>query len=182
MYSASSFANDRRRSAAPVGSIVDFVRLLWTVSHELERMSAHMETSLGVTAQGWLVVRLVGRYPGVSAGAVAELLHLDPSSLTPVIKRLRRRGLLERRSDPRDRRRVLLGLTAAGRAVDVPLEHTVEASIDRALAGVPSSAVTAAKDVMASVLRQLALDAASVSAPPAGRRASMARRRRHEPG
>lgn len=159
MFSVSDTVRTRQRTAPPIGSVVDFLRLLWALTHELERMSGKMEATLGLTARQRLVIRTIGRFPGISAGALADAFHLDPSSLTPMLKRLQRRGLLERRVDTRDRRRVLFGLTAAGRALDVPSDVTAEASVDRALLGLPSSAVTTARDVLAALTHQLSVDA-----------------------
>jgi DNA-binding MarR family transcriptional regulator len=98
------------------------------------------------------VVRLVGRFPGIAAGRLAALLHLHPSTLTGILVRLDQQGLIERRRDPRDRRRWLLGLTAKGRRVDVESRGTVEAAVHSVLAKTPPSRV---KQV-AGVLRELA--------------------------
>ncbi|MDQ1012980.1 DNA-binding MarR family transcriptional regulator [Streptomyces sp. V4I23] len=48
---------------------------------------------------------------------IAEHLHAEPSNVTAIIDRLERRGLVERRPDPGDRRVKLVAATAAGRAV-----------------------------------------------------------------
>lgn len=45
---------------------------------------------------------------------VAGLLGVTPSTVTSVVDGLTARGLVERRADPADRRRVVLSLTAAG--------------------------------------------------------------------
>jgi DNA-binding MarR family transcriptional regulator len=46
---------------------------------------------------------------------VAQALHLQPSSLAELIKRLDSRGAIVRRTDPMDRRAKLLSLTRQGR-------------------------------------------------------------------
>jgi DNA-binding MarR family transcriptional regulator len=48
-------------------------------------------------------------------GAVASLLAMDRTTLTAALKPLERRGLVEIRPDPKDRRSRLLGLTPEGR-------------------------------------------------------------------
>lgn len=54
--------------------------------------------------------------PGVELpmSAVAERLFCDASNVTGMVDRLERRGLLERRDDPRDRRVKLIALTDDG--------------------------------------------------------------------
>jgi DNA-binding MarR family transcriptional regulator len=48
-------------------------------------------------------------------GAVASLLAMDRTTLTAALKPLARRGLVEVRPDPKDKRSRLLGLTPEGR-------------------------------------------------------------------
>jgi DNA-binding MarR family transcriptional regulator len=65
----------------------------------------------------------------MQAGQLAAILHLHPSTLTGVLKRLQQRGFITRRADPRDHRRASFGLTAKGRALDVESEGTVETAV-----------------------------------------------------
>lgn len=50
-------------------------------------------------------------------GALADQLHCDSSNVTGIVDRLEKRGLVERRSDERDRRVKLLVLTDEGQRV-----------------------------------------------------------------
>jgi MarR family transcriptional regulator, organic hydroperoxide resistance regulator len=101
------------------------------------------------------VVRIVGRFPGISAGEVADILHLHPSTLTGVLKRLGDRGLLERRADPADGRRALLELTVRGRKVDRLRDGTVEAAVRRTLRRLPPASVRAARDAALALSGEL---------------------------
>jgi DNA-binding MarR family transcriptional regulator len=132
--------------------VLDFMRLLWALDHALQRRSKQMQATLGVTGPQRLVVRLVGRFPGIAAGRLAALLHLHPSTLTGILVRLDQQGLIARRRDPRDRRRSLLALTARGRRVDVESRGTVEAAVHSVLAKTPRGRVQGA----AGLLRELA--------------------------
>ena len=82
-----------------------------------------------MTAPQRMVVRIVGRFPGISAGQLSEILHTHPSTVTGLLKRLAQKGLITRRPDPRDGRRLRLGLTASGRKIDVQTAGSVEAAI-----------------------------------------------------
>jgi DNA-binding MarR family transcriptional regulator len=111
-------SGDEQLTAYPLGSALAFLGRLWRLNHALERLSARMDRSLGVTAQQRFIIRCVGKYPGITAGALARVLHLDPGTVTAALHRLEAKGHVERRRDDRDRRRVTLGLTRAGIDLD----------------------------------------------------------------
>jgi DNA-binding MarR family transcriptional regulator len=157
-----------------LGRVLEFMRLLWAVDHALQSTSKWMETRLGVTGPQRLVIRMIGCFPGVSAGALADLLHVHPSTLTGVLRRLTDRGVIRRSADPRDSRRALFWLTARGRRVDRLRSGTVEAAITRAIANVPGRNRAAARGMLARVALELEREVAGVSI---ARRVSAAGRR-----
>jgi len=144
-----------RAPLPPLGERLEFMRLLWAIDHGLQRKSKRMAATLGVTGPQRLVLRIVGRFPGISAGQLALVLHLHPSTLTGVFRRLERRGLLARRRDPHDGRRAALGLTAAGRRLDVATAGTIESELDAVLSTLPPRTIGAARDVLQALARRL---------------------------
>jgi DNA-binding MarR family transcriptional regulator len=138
----------------PLGAVLDFMRLLWAVDHSLQSASKRMESTFGVTGPQRLVVRIVGRFPGIAAGRVAEILHVHPSTLTGILKRLESRGILQRRSDPRDARRALFGLTPKGRKLDTLRTGLVEQAVRRVLTSEPQK-VASAQEVLAALSTEL---------------------------
>lgn len=92
-----------------------------------------MESELGVTGPQRLAIRIIGRFPGITAGALAGILHVHPSTLTGILRRLEVRRLLVRRMDARDGRRTLLGLTQHGRRADARRLGTIEAIVEQVL-------------------------------------------------
>jgi len=123
----------------PLGPPLDFLQRLWRLNHALERLSARMEKRFGVTAQQRLLIRCVGAYPGMTAGQLAIVLNVDPGTVSAALRRLEQKQLIERRRDPVDSRRVTLGLTQLGRALDTPAVGTVEAAVAELLATTPAS-------------------------------------------
>lgn len=119
-------------------SPLEFLRLIWAIDHGLQLASKRTEALVGITGLQRLVVRILGRFPGLSAGELAGLLHVDPSTLSGVLARLADRDLIDRRCDPRDTRRAQLALTADGRRLDVATEGTVESAVERALQRIPN--------------------------------------------
>lgn len=135
----------------PLGEVLDFLRWLWAVDHGLETASKRMEVALGITGPQRLVLRLIGRFPGIRPGRLAEIMHVHPSTVSGLLARLERRGLVDRRTDPRDRRRVHVGLTARGRQHDTPAVGTIEAAVQAVLATFPAERVAAARDVLGAL-------------------------------
>ena len=130
------------------------MRVLWALDHALQSASKRMESTFGMTGPQRLAVRIVGRFPGIAAGRLAEILHVHPSTLTGVLRRLEGRGILQRRPDPRDARRALFMLTAKGRKVDTIRTGTVEQAVRRVLLKDPQK-VSAAQEVLSSLSVEL---------------------------
>jgi len=138
-----------------LGEVLEFMRTIWALDHAVQRTSKRMERELGITGLQRLVIRVVGRFPSIPAGRLAELLHVHPSTLTGVIGRLEREGALRRRLDPTDKRRSLLGLTELGRALDVETEGTIEAAIQCVLGRADPKAIDSARSVLREITRML---------------------------
>lgn len=112
---------------------LQFMQMLWALAHGLERTSKHMAEAIGVTGPQRLVLRVVGLLPGLSAGDLAAILHVHPSTLTGVLQRLVAQRLLVRTHHPEDRRRSVLHLAARGARINATQKGTVESAVTRAL-------------------------------------------------
>jgi len=146
----------RESEDLPLGKVFEFMQLIWAVDHELGRLSKRMESKLGITGRQRLVIRIIGRFPGLLAGQLAAVLHIHPGTLTGIIKRLERDGLIIRRAEGRDRRRVALALTPKGRELDVMAPGTVEEAARLTLAAVDPSDVAVAAVVLRRFSENLA--------------------------
>lgn len=131
------------------------MRLMWAVDHALQRASKQMNRLIGLTSPQRLVVRLLGKNPGMSAGDLAHELHLDPSTLTGILHRLEERRFIVRETDPGDARRLRLSLSPKGRQVVIPAAGTVEASMARALKGRSAREVAATRAVLTAIEKEL---------------------------
>ncbi len=119
--------------ASTLGSTLDFMRLLWSVAHGLQSRSKRMEAELGITGPQRLVLRILGRSPGRTAGQLAQAMCVHPSTLTGVLRRLETRGLIERKKNATDGRKAHFALTPAGKKLDAQQAGTVEAAVRRSL-------------------------------------------------
>ncbi len=138
-----------------LGPTLDFLRVLWALDHALQRRSKRMARELGLTGPQRLVLRIVGRFPGIPAGELATLLSLHPSTLTGILQRLEARGWIRRRPHPRDRRRVLVGLTASGRALTGDEPHGIENAVERLRASTAPGELGAAERVLRALTQAL---------------------------
>jgi MarR family transcriptional regulator, organic hydroperoxide resistance regulator len=142
-------------TARRLGATLDFMRLLWSIENSLQSTSKRMEATLGVTGPQRLVLKIVARFPDISAKEVAELLHLHPSTVTGVLQRLTEKGLLAREPDPADARRAQLRVRPAARKFIRQDTGTVEAAVAHALSRLPASSVRRAHEVLAAVIDEL---------------------------
>jgi MarR family transcriptional regulator, organic hydroperoxide resistance regulator len=139
----------------PLEPALDFLRSLWLLNHRLETTSRHMIRTIGLTGPQRMVLRVIGRNSGIGAGSLAELLHVSPGTLSSALRRLEKKGLLTRRPDAADRRRILVDLTPRGRLLDRPTRRTVESAVRAALAELPPSKILSAKQVLVALARHL---------------------------
>lgn len=146
-------ASTARRNALP--DVLQFMQLLWAVVHGLDSTSKRMAGSIGVTGPQRLVLRVVGLFPGLSAGDLAAVLHVHPSTLTGVLQRLTAQGLVTRQPAPSDRRRAVLHLTTRGAKANAVERGTVEAAVADALRGVTSRDRAATRRVLERLARHL---------------------------
>jgi DNA-binding MarR family transcriptional regulator len=145
----------RAAAAARLPDVLQFMQVLWAVVHGLDRTSKRMSRVIGVTGPQRLVLRVVGLFPGLSAGDLAAILHVHPSTLTGVLQRLLAQRLLMRQDDSADRRRAVLSLTRGGARVNGRKVGTVEAAIARTIKDVSTSDRVATRRVLARLAAHL---------------------------
>jgi MarR family transcriptional regulator, organic hydroperoxide resistance regulator len=157
----------RLQTAVSVTSeVLSFTQLMWALDQALQTASRQMREVLGLTGPQRLALRVIAAAPGISAGGLAEALHLRPSDSSGVLQQLERRGLIERRSDSQDARRALFGLTATGRTVNEEHERTVEAAVHRSLERLSPEHRRIAKDVLRLLTVELTRERASPNRIP----------------
>ena len=120
-------------AAERLGPVLAFMKDLWALEQGLNRRSKAMQSSHGVTGPQRLVVRVVGRLGSVSLARLARVLHLHPSSITRLVRRLESQDLIVRKADPAHRGRVLLELGPRGGRVERQVVGTVEQAVRTAL-------------------------------------------------
>jgi DNA-binding MarR family transcriptional regulator len=152
-------------SAPGLGFVLEFLREVWALDHSLQSLSKRMASEHGVTGPQRLVIRVIGKFPGVSPGELAGIMCLHPSTLSGVLERLARAKAIRRTTHPRDKRRAQLYLAPLGRTLDRIEAGTVEAVVQRLLAQVPPARITAARGVLRLLTAALTEELAAEAVP-----------------
>jgi len=100
---------------------------------------------LGVLMSLW-------REEGLRASVLGRRAGLEPSSVTGLVDRMERAGLVERRPDPTDRRAQRIGLTARGREVETLVRETVERLLDELTREIEEDDLDATKRALRALL------------------------------
>ena len=126
------------------------------------RMPAPATRGPALTVAQHFVLASLAPGPARSLRDLATRTLTDPSSVSVVVARLEKLGLVARRPDPGDRRRASLALTAAGRRVHASAPVLPQVRIVAGLAALPP----AKRKAIAQALDQLVRAAGAESVPP----------------
>ena len=99
-------------------SLSDSVLLeLRKISQAIEMRSKRLERQAGITASQLLILRGVAAAPDFSVGEIARDVSLSQGTVTGILERMEKRGLVIREKSVEDRRRVLVRITDPGKAM-----------------------------------------------------------------
>jgi DNA-binding MarR family transcriptional regulator len=90
--------------------------LFWGVARRLRHQTRETLSPWDVTPSQSRALSVLMRHGVLRLSELSEHLHIAPRSATEVVDDLQRRGLVERRPDPGDRRATLVALTGKGTA------------------------------------------------------------------
>jgi DNA-binding MarR family transcriptional regulator len=91
---------------------------LLTITTRMEAVREHLGVRMGISGSQYSVLVAIAhlqRETGVSVGAVASALHVSSAFVASETGKLAQLGLIRKRTNPHDRRGVLLSVSAAGR-------------------------------------------------------------------
>ena len=108
--------------------IMDVARMLRTYADQRARQ-------FGISRAQWGVLVRLDRSEGLKQSELAEILDLQPITLTRLLDRLAHNGLIERRADPNDRRANRLYLTPAARPLITKLTDLGQDMMETVLEG-----------------------------------------------
>lgn len=147
---------------AGADATIDFTLLPSLVGYRLRRAQLAVFQHFARTMQARLgrerlspgefgVLSLIDANPGLSQTALAAAIGTDRSTMVPILDRLERRGLIERRIVPGDRRRHALALGEQGRKLLAKFREAVLAHEQRIAADLSP----AERELLLSLLERL---------------------------
>ena len=90
---------------------------LYAAARKVTALYTPFLTELNLTYTQYLVLLVLWEQDGIPVSEICRRLHLDNGTVSPLLKKLEKEGLLEKSRSPEDERVVLITLTKAGRAL-----------------------------------------------------------------
>jgi DNA-binding MarR family transcriptional regulator len=124
-------------------------------AHALRKSFARRVVNVGVTGAQWKVMLKLMLKPGIRQAELADMLDVEPITLSRLIDRLEEAGLVERSADPADRRAWRLNVTAKAKPVVAKLRAIADEMTGDAFAGIDRKDIETMRRVMAQVRENL---------------------------
>lgn len=141
--------------------------MLAQVARLMRRSFDERAREIGVTRPQWQVLSLLIRNEGINQGKLADILEVEPITLGRMIDRLQEADLVERRSDPADRRAWRLFITIKGNALFDLLRPCANETFDIALEGIAEAERDQLMDVLLRMRSNLTRKVPDEPVPPA---------------
>ena len=120
-------------------------------AHALRKAFDRRACGHGVTRAQWKVLFRLERQPGLRQIELADMLDIEPITLSRIVDRLEEGGLVERAADPSDRRAWRLHITAKAAPLVEKLHAIADEMIAHAFAGVDPKDVEITRQVLGRV-------------------------------
>ena len=126
--------------------------LLALASHQASGEFHAQLKGLGVPVATWRVLGALADVDGETVSALARHVLLNQPTLTKILDRMARRGLVERTPSAADRRKVLVRITEAGRAMVADLKRRALAHEAEVLAAYDAGEVERLKAMLRTLI------------------------------
>ena len=94
---------------------------------------------MGITALQWRLITYLKRHEGIRQGPLADLIEVEPITLSRMVDRLAEAELIERRADPNDRRAWRLYLTPRAAELLNAVRQTADTLNEEAVEGLSAA-------------------------------------------
>lgn len=140
----------------------DIVAALRRIIRAVDLHSRRLVEEHGLTAPQLATLSAIAAAAPVSPAEIADRVHLSRPTVTGILERLRKRGLVDRTPSTVDRRRVSISLTELGRSVLSRAPSLLQERFRHALAGIEDweqLSILATLERIASMMDATGLDA-----------------------
>ena len=120
-------------------------------AHALRKAFDRRAVGMGVTRAQWKVLFRLQRQPGLRQIELADMLDIEPITLSRIVDRLEEGGLVERVADPADRRAWRLHVTARAKPLIEKLRAVADEMIAEAFAGIDPKEIAITRAVLSRV-------------------------------
>jgi DNA-binding MarR family transcriptional regulator len=120
-------------------------------AHALRKAFDRRACGHGVTRAQWKVLFRLERKPGLRQIELADMLDIEPITLSRIVDRLEESGLVERVADPSDRRAWRLHVTAKAQPLIEKLRAIADEMIAEAFAGIDPKDIEITRQVLGRV-------------------------------
>ncbi|MES2325893.1 MAG: MarR family transcriptional regulator [Pseudomonadota bacterium] len=120
-------------------------------AHALRKAFDRRAVGMGVTRAQWKVLFRLQRQPGMRQIELADMLDIEPITLSRIIDRLEEATLVERVADPADRRAWRLHVTARAQPLIAKLRCVADEMIAEAFAGIDPEHIAVTRSVLGRV-------------------------------
>src|SRR3954467_10876772 len=120
-------------------------------AHALRKAFDRRAVGMGVTRAQWKVLFRLERQPGLRQIELADMLDVEPITLSRIVDRLEEAGLVERVADPADRRAWRLHVTAKAQPLIEKLRAIADEMIADAFAGIDPNHIEITRQVLGRV-------------------------------
>jgi DNA-binding MarR family transcriptional regulator len=121
----------RRSRSAPAGDPVDVLETEMTrLARTIALLGRPPEVACGLDRAGYLLLRTLERIGPASINTIAAAVGLDGSTVTRQVAAMKELGLVERTTNPGDRRSCIISPTADGRTVMRQMRRQRRSNLD----------------------------------------------------
>jgi DNA-binding MarR family transcriptional regulator len=149
-------------TSAPIS--LEILRSLRRIVRRVEGASSELEAAHGITAPQLLCLHALVRAKSLTQIELSREVRLSASTVVGVVDRLETKGLVTRRRDAEDRRRIYVSPTVTGLALEQAAPEPLQLQVERGLAAMSETERT----VIAASLERLVhlLEAERIDAAP----------------
>ncbi|WP_018132322.1 MarR family winged helix-turn-helix transcriptional regulator [Effusibacillus pohliae] len=93
----------------------ELIRSFWKITRAFKRIFRESAEAAGLTGVQLWCLFIISKHPNIGLGELADRVHLTNSTISGVVDRLVKAGLIVRETPPHDRRAISLVITDKGR-------------------------------------------------------------------
>jgi DNA-binding MarR family transcriptional regulator len=126
--------------------------LVHVLTHATRTRLDEAMATLGLSSFQYTILSVIARHEGLSSSKLSRRFHVTPPAMGEVILLLERKGLINRREDPANRKILRLSLTPAGMATVESGDQIVAAFEKKVFSGLTDNQIEGLRDVLTKSL------------------------------